>query len=351
MKPAFPELPEPAGDRTGWPWEIEAASCSLQDVVLTEFPTVTLVTPSMNQGRFLEAAIRSVLLQGYPNLEYMVIDGGSEDVTRDILTRYDEHLAYWEISPDRGQSDAINKGWRRASGTYLWWLNADDMLAPLSLMETVGYLERHPEADLVYGHLDILDEDGNVRAKQLHRPFDLEAYIVDYRILPQPGALMRRDTLDSVGFLDDRLHYILDRDYYTRLALAGHRMDFHPRVLARLRVHPAAKTQTGSPRAVEERYTWLKRTLQHPATPDSVEERSQSAWSKVHLVNARIFMKYGDYRATMGAIWRSLKASPRGLLRSELWVNLTLALMGLTLGRRRTEQVRGIVRCLRAALR
>lgn len=341
----MPELPAPRRGRVGWPWD--PAPPTPPHLDLAAFPLVTLVTPSLNQGRFLEAAIRSVLLQDYPNLQYIVMDGGSKDGSHDILSKYSEFLEYWESGHDEGQSDAINRGWQRGAGRYLWWLNADDMLTPHSLHEAVAYLERYPETHLVYGDVEIVDEGGGVGGREHYQPFSLDNYIVDYGILPQPGALMRVEMLAEVGFLDASLHYIMDRDYYTRLALAGCRLDYHPRVLARGRAHPEAKTQAGSPAAVRERIVWLKKALEHPDLPASVKQRSRLAWSNLHLVNARICMKFGGYHEAVDRLWRSFRTRPAQALRSIFWANMILSLLGLLLGHHRTQRLRSVLRNLR----
>ena len=125
-------------------------------------PLVSIVTPSYNQAEFLEATIQSVLAQTYPNIEYIVIDGGSSDQSPQIIEAHADQLAYWVSEKDQGQTDAINKGFAKATGKYLAWLNADDVLKPHAVAEAVAYLEAHPEAGMVYGDADYIDEQGRV---------------------------------------------------------------------------------------------------------------------------------------------------------------------------------------------
>ena len=136
--PALGDLPDPGG-RSGWPWT-EASP----DVDVDGAPRVTVVTPSYDQGRYLEETLRSVLLQGYPGLEYIVLDGGSTDDSRSILERYDPFLAHWESHPDAGQSDALNRGFQRATGEIIGWVNSDDLLAPGAIATSVAALQASP---------------------------------------------------------------------------------------------------------------------------------------------------------------------------------------------------------------
>ncbi len=137
-------LPQPLGAPApdGWPWSGPVASTAPQSA---NWPTISVVTPSFNQGQFLEAAMRSVLLQGYPNLEYIVLDGGSTDQSVPVIEHYASHLAHWHSAPDDGQSDAIARGFERASGDVLCWLNSDDLLLPGALWHVAEmFRQREP---------------------------------------------------------------------------------------------------------------------------------------------------------------------------------------------------------------
>ena len=124
--PTLDELPPPPSGKAGWPWTEEGPPIPDASAERQQWPRVSIVTPSYNQGRFLEETIRSVLLQGYPDFEYFIIDGGSADESLEIIRRYEPWLTYWTSEPDRGQSDAINKGWARATGDVVTYLNSDD---------------------------------------------------------------------------------------------------------------------------------------------------------------------------------------------------------------------------------
>jgi glycosyltransferase involved in cell wall biosynthesis len=206
------------------------------------WPRISIVTPSYNQGQFIEETIRSVLLQGYPNLEYIIMDGGSTDDSVEIIRKYEPWLSYWVSEPDRGQADAINKGWRRATGAYITWLNSDDLLKPQGLERSMGVLWNE-KLDLVYGPIETIDVDSSIIEISVCWPFSLEQMVRYIRNpVPQPGFLMRQTMLQEVGYLDDSLHFIMDYDYWIRLALWGASTRSLPYVLAAFRRHADAKS-------------------------------------------------------------------------------------------------------------
>src|ERR1035437_4288596 len=126
------------------------------------YPKISVITPSFNQGKYLESTIKSVLEQDYPNLEYIVIDGGSEDNSVEIIKKYEKHLAYWESVKDKGQSHAINKGFAIATGEILAWLNSDDTYEQNAIYNIAEWFRKYPELDFIYGDVNIIDEKGAV---------------------------------------------------------------------------------------------------------------------------------------------------------------------------------------------
>lgn len=221
---------------------------------------VSVVTPSYNQGRFLEATIRSVLGQDYPDLEYVIIDGGSADGGRDIIARYAQYLAFWTSEPDRGQADAINKGWRRARGNVLAYLNSDDRYEPHAVSRAVRYLEAHPDVDIAYGALAMIDCDG--KTLEVVRPPAISlAWLLRYP-LPQPTMFVRRRVVERVGWLDEALHYTMDWDFCLRAAAAGSVFGCVPGApLAGFRVWGGQKTADGFERQLQEQFAIRDRLL------------------------------------------------------------------------------------------
>jgi glycosyltransferase involved in cell wall biosynthesis len=225
---------------------------------MKETPRITVVTPSYNQGQFLEETILSVLEQGYPNLEYIVVDGGSTDNSVEIIRRYEQHLAYWESQKDRGQSHAINKGFARSTGQILCWLNSDDMHQPGTLREVSETLDiTRPE--LMFGNCQYI-EDGkthpwetNVAAR--HRTTDLA--LSDYII--QPSSFWTRAAWERVGQLDESLHYGMDWEWFLRARSVE--VAFRPvdTILSIYRLHPDHKTRNGGERRQQELATIFNR--------------------------------------------------------------------------------------------
>jgi glycosyltransferase involved in cell wall biosynthesis len=203
-------------------------------------PLVSIVTPSFNQGHFLKRTIESVLTQSYPNIEYVVIDGGSNDESVEILKSYGDRF-YWESTPDRGQTDAINKGFARAKGEVLAYLNSDDVLLPGAIERVVKYFQDNPSCDLVYGNADYIDEHDKVIGAYRTADYSITRLLEDCMVC-QPAAFWTRRIARKVGPFDDLLHYTMDYDYWLRVANAGGHICFLPEKLACSRLHPDTKT-------------------------------------------------------------------------------------------------------------
>jgi len=213
-------------------------------------PLVTLVTPSYNQAAYLEEAIESVLAQDYPALEYAVVDGGSTDGSAEVISRYEDRLAWWTSGADGGQAAALNAAFARARGDFLGWLNSDDALLPGSVARVVSELEREPGALLVYGGALFVDEEGREIFPLEPRRFDVEAMVrACANHVVQPGSLFRRRGLELAGPFDERGYYFFDFEFVLRLAQAapGSVRAIDDR-LATYRVHPASKS-AGAPAA------------------------------------------------------------------------------------------------------
>lgn len=316
----------------------------------TTWPRVSLVTPSYNQGEYLEDAILSVLHQGYPDLEYFIMDGASTDRTKEILEAYASRLAGWESVPDRGQAHAINKGWRRATGKYLWWLNADDMLMPGALYTAAAYLEAHPEVDLVFGDHVRITGDGRPIDVYRYPAFDLTTFELDRPDVSQPGALMRATVLERVGYLDETLHYLMDLDYWRRMALAGCRLVHLDAPLAVMRIHDDSKTSAGSSRAAEERAILNERLFADARLPEAIRRSRARVTSLMHIYRARTLVLCGEYRAGLGEAVRSVRVWAWQVQRRPFWHQAGLALLGLVLGRKAWRSLRAVVRRMRGDL-
>jgi glycosyltransferase involved in cell wall biosynthesis len=211
-----------------------------------QLPTISIVTPSYQHATFIEATITSVLGQDYPALEYLVADGGSTDGTIEILRKYQSRLD-WFSEPDHGQTDAINKGFRRTSGEILGWLNSDDEYAPGALKTAGEFFAANPDVGLLYGDANFIDARGKTLAPCAHiEPFDRRRLLNYCDFIVQPAAFFRRSLFQAVGGLDDSLHWAMDYDFWLKASAAA-RCQFIPRVLANYRWLHTSKTGIGGP--------------------------------------------------------------------------------------------------------
>lgn len=204
-------------------------------------PLVSIITPSYNQAEFLEGTIRSVLDQAYQNLEYIIVDGGSDDGSLDIIQEYSDQLAWWVSEPDQGQTDAINKGFSQAKGEILAWLNSDDTYIAGAVSEAVDYLQSHPEIGMVYGDANLIDENGNVIGSFPARQTDNRRLMRGYVHIPQQASFFRADLWKKVGPLDPSFFFAMDYDLWVRLSQQAP-LKYHPRTWANFRLHGEAKS-------------------------------------------------------------------------------------------------------------
>lgn len=213
---------------------------------------VSIVTPSYNQVQFLERTIQSVLDQTYPDLEYIIIDGGSNDGSVDVIKRYEQELAYWVSEPDQGQTDAINKGFDRATGDVYAWINSDDIYRPHAVAEAVEYLSQNADVGMVYGDVEIINADGEVIGS-------FNAQQTSYRRLrrggvyiPQPASFWRADLWEQVGPLDPSYYFAMDYDLWLRLAKVSKLAYYQGHTWAYFRLHGESKTIASDARCWDE---------------------------------------------------------------------------------------------------
>jgi glycosyltransferase involved in cell wall biosynthesis len=207
--------------------------------VLNECPLVSVVTPSYNQGRYIEETIQSVLSQDYSNLEYLVLDGGSSDATLEILQRYEGRLR-WISESDRGQADAINKGFRLARGEILGWLNSDDVYLPGTIQKVVQYFQTHRDIGMLYGEGYHVDAMGKVIERYYTEPFDFRR-LGEICFICQPTVFLRADVFEAIGPLEIDLRFCMDYDYWMRIA-KRFRIGYLDEYLAHSRLHVETKT-------------------------------------------------------------------------------------------------------------
>ncbi len=201
-----------------------------------------IVTPSYNQANFIDDTIRSVLTQEGPRLSLVIMDGGSTDRSPEIIRSYADRLAYWESAPDKGQSDAIHRGFQHASGNILAWLNSDDTYEPGALARVARAFAEKPDTVLVYGDYYVLYPDG----RKVLKPkvsFDFGVALYTYLMIPQPSAFWRREVYETVGGLNLDLHYSMDWDLFLRIGQRYPGLIVHlPEPLSTFRVHAESKS-------------------------------------------------------------------------------------------------------------
>jgi len=205
------------------------------------YPKISIVTPSYNQAQFLERTILSVLNQNYPNLEYIIIDGGSTDGSVEIIKKYEKYLSFWVSEKDKGQADAINKGFKKSSGEILAWLNSDDTYLPGTFFKIAKLFERNNSIDMIYGNTYIVDNNDKLIFEHRAILFHLNTHIIIGGILKQPNTFWKRDIYKAVGEINSRYIFCLDYELFIRIAKKGkikQTKDF----LACFRVHEHSKS-------------------------------------------------------------------------------------------------------------
>lgn len=234
------ELPIPSQNKSGWPWTTHRQQLPKKMADGSVWPRLSIITPSYNQGKFLEATIRSVLLQGYPNLEYIIIDGGSNDGSIDIIKKYENHLFYWHSQPDQGQADAINQGIEKSSGEILGWINSDDVYVRGTFQKIVKAFYDYPDYIVVHGNRILINDLGNVTGWVCLPPFDPKTLI--YNVCSET-AFWQRTAMQQVGTLNASLQFAIDLEFFGRLYKAGKFRKLN-QYLGYFRCYPENKSST-----------------------------------------------------------------------------------------------------------
>lgn len=225
------------------------------------FPKISIITPSFNQALFLERTIQSVLDQNYPNLEYIVIDGGSTDGSVEIIKKYSKHLTYWISESDNGQTDAINKGIKIATGEWVAWQNSDDIYYPNTFYFVAKIICNRPEIEFLVGNINIIDENDKVLRDVCYVTPSYESLLAEGMILTNQATFWRTKIHADIGFLNESLHYAFDYEWFLRLSKNRKGMHIN-KTLGGYRLHRATKTSNNSEKFAQENLTILKN---HPS--------------------------------------------------------------------------------------
>jgi glycosyltransferase involved in cell wall biosynthesis len=305
---------------------------------------VSIITPSYNQASYLEQTMRSVLGQDYLDIEYIVIDGASTDGSVDIIKKYADRLAYWVSEKDRGQAEAINKGFARAHGEIVAWLNSDDYYLPGAVAAAVKAFDEHPEAVLAYADMLAVDEHGQTTNELKYQQLTLEDLLC-FQIIGQPAVFMRRSALGASGGLDLTFHFLLDHLLWIRIAQQG-RILHVDQTWAAARYHAEAKNRAKAAEFGREAFRILETVERDSNLAPAFAKVRKRATASAHRVDARYLLDGGQPAAALSAWMRALVIHPpTALKRMNIFVSAVLNLLGLgalreAILRRREERYR-----------
>jgi glycosyltransferase involved in cell wall biosynthesis len=274
---------------------------------------VSVVSPSFNQAQYLETAIRSVIDQEYPRIEYLLIDGGSTDGSVDIIKRYQDRIAYWTSEPDAGQADAINKGLKRATGEIVAWINSDDVYLPGAIAQAAAVFNKHPDIGMVYADGIMVDHELKILDRHTYPQVDVTD-LLSFEVILQPTVFMRREVLAEVGYLDPSYDLILDHELWVRIA-SRYPVLHVPAFWALERTHPQAKTIAQAGAFVDE----AERLIEWAAKDEALGEIVRAEGNRIHaglnVFAARRLIDAGEYAAAFRRLMTAVRLHPRTVLR------------------------------------
>lgn len=291
----------------------------------TQRPLVSVVTPSYNQAAFLENTIRSVLGQDYPAVEYLIVDGASQDGSQSILQKYSRQLAWWVSEPDSGQAVAINKGLRRARGEILAWLNSDDLYLPGAISAAVRVLQSNPAPGMVFGDALTIDASGRPLNQLRFGNWGLDE-LMGFRIICQPAVFMRRSTLEAAGLLDPSYHFMLDHHLWLRMARLAP-VQHVPELWAAARYHLDAKNVAQASGFGKETMRILAWMETQPDLAARLAAGRKRILSGAHRLNARYLLDGDQPGPALQEYGRALLANPRFALAH--WHRMLFAVFSL----------------------
>lgn len=306
---------------------------------MPDLPLVSIVTPSYNQARFLEATLRSVLEQDYPNMEYLVVDGASSDGSVEIIHRYADRLAWWVSEKDSGQSEAINKGLRRARGEFVGWLNSDDIYLPGAVSAAVKIFQSHPQAGLVYGDAQAIDADGKPFNLMRARQYTL-ADLMAFNIICQPAAFMRRSVLDEAGYLDPVYQLLMDNLLWMCMARKAP-IVYTPQIWAAARYHDQAKNRTRGAAYGQEARRLIADLKSRPEFAKPLQVGEKRILAGVERFDGFYLTDAGRPREALHSYWRAFRLYPK--MAAQDWKHVLLAFLswlGLENARRWYDRLR-----------
>lgn len=289
---------------------------------------VSVITPSYNQAKYLEQTMRSVLEQDHPRIEYIVMDGASADGSVEIIKKYAGKLVYWESVKDNGQADAINKGFARATGDVIAWLNSDDYYLPGTVSAAVKVFDENPDVVLVYGNMLAVDENGTTFNTLTYQQLTFEDLLC-FQIIGQPAVFMRRSALQKTNGLDSTFHFLLDHLLWIQLAKHG-RILHVDQTWSAARYHAEAKNVAKAAEFGREAFRILETIAQDKDLAPTLLKIDRRAHASAYRVDARYLLDGGLNGKALRAWFRALSIYPPvALKRMNIFISAVLNLLGL----------------------
>ena len=305
------DLPFPPKDKVGWPWTEQTNLLPNYQADSSEWPRISIVTPSYNQGQFIEETIRSVLLQGYPNLEYIIVDGGSTDNSVEIIKKYEHWLSYWVSETDQGQSHGINKGFSIATGEIFAWLNSDDLLKPNALDFVAGNLRNTQEPAWLVGASEIIDTKNNFLQTRLPGSISQESLInwSANNWFPQQSTFWTSAMWKIVGSLNEELHYAMDVELWFSMIKVTEPIIIN-NIISAYRYQENAKTIKNKIDSFNEVNYLLEKEFQEIEINQKLNLQKKYAFAESFFYTAQIYYNEGLYCEANQYIKKALNLQP-----------------------------------------
>jgi glycosyltransferase involved in cell wall biosynthesis len=291
-----------------------------------DLPLVSIITPSYNQAQYLEQTIQSVLLQDYPNIEYLVVDGGSSDGSQEIIQRYANRIAWWISEPDNGQAEAINKGFRRANGQIVGWLNSDDLyFSRDTISQAVRAFGEYPDAGMVYANGLKINSQGLLIDWFKYPQYDLKD-LLSFKVLLQPASFMRKTALEEAHFLPEASNLLLDHELWLQIA-ARHPLIHVDGFWSVERSHDSAKTISLAAHYGPDAFELFENLKKDPLFAPTINKYHNQILAGIHIFHGRRLIDAKQPGEAMENFWRAAKLHPTSLVR--LWYKVAQALAGM----------------------